>query len=152
MFYSLSKVKTRSHFDNNFHSFLSFKSPEIISETNSSVWKFFKKANCDGSIFQICMRTAKNKGCNMSNLAVHLQRNHPMQYATINPQASKETDETVGFASSSQPTLLQSRAHYIKLRRLKAATSGIKPLQMPSPSSFVKIMWPSTMWADQVFT
>ena len=82
-----------------------------MSETSSSVWKFFKKVNDDGSICQICMRTAKNKGCNTSNLAMHLRRNHPMQYATINPkrkvnsQASKETDETVGFPSSSQPTI-----------------------------------------------
>ncbi len=57
------------------------------------------------------MRTVKNKGGNTSNLAMHLRKNHPMQYATINSkrkvssQASKETDETVGFPSSSQPTI-----------------------------------------------
>ncbi len=43
-----------------------------MSETNSSVWKFFKKANDDGSIWQVCMRTVKNKGGNTSNLAMHL--------------------------------------------------------------------------------
>jgi hypothetical protein len=60
------------------------------------------------------MRTVKNKGGNTSNLAMHLRRNHPMQYATINrkckvgSQASKETDEAVGlagFPSSPQPTI-----------------------------------------------
>ena len=98
----------------------------------------------------VCLRQ-KTEGGKTSNLPMHLWRNHPMQYATINPkckvnsQASKETDETVEFASSSQPTLLQSRVHYVKLRCLKAATSGIKPLQIPSRSSFVKITMPSTM-------
>ena len=56
-----------------------------MSESSSSVWKFLKKANDDGSICQICMCTLKNKGGNTSNLAMHLQRNHPMQYAAINP-------------------------------------------------------------------
>ena len=77
-----------------------------MSESSSSVWKFFKKANDDGSICQICMRTVKNKGGNTSNLVMHLQRNHAMQYPTINPkrktnpQALKETGETAGFPSS----------------------------------------------------
>ena len=82
-----------------------------MSESSSSVWKFLKKANDDGFICQICMRTVKNKGGNTSNLAMHLQRNHPMQYAAINPmqktnpQALKETGETAGFPSSSQQTI-----------------------------------------------
>ena len=59
-----------------------------MSESSSSVWKFFKKANDDGSTCQICMRTVKNKGGNTLNLAMHLRRNHPMQYATINPKRS----------------------------------------------------------------
>ena len=81
-----------------------------MSESSSSVWKFLEKANDDGSICQICMRTVKNKGGNTSNLAMHLRRNHPMQYAAINPmektnpQALKETGETAGFPSSSQQT------------------------------------------------
>jgi hypothetical protein len=49
------------------------------------------------------MRTVKNKGGNTSNLAMHLRRNHPMR--KVSSQASKETDETVGFPSSSQPTI-----------------------------------------------
>jgi hypothetical protein len=53
------------------------------------------------------MRTVKNKGGNISNLAMHLWRNHPMQYATINPKR---------------------KVNYQALK----ATSGIKPLQMPS--------------------
>ena len=82
-----------------------------MSESSSSVWKFFKKANDDGSTCQICMRTVKNKGGNTSNFAMHLRRNHPMQYATINPkrktnpQALKETGETAGFPSLSQQTI-----------------------------------------------
>jgi hypothetical protein len=48
-----NEVKTCSHFDKYFHSFLTLNC--------SSVWQFFKKANDDGSICQICMRTAKTK-------------------------------------------------------------------------------------------
>ena len=82
-----------------------------MSETSSSVWKFFKNTNDDALICQICMHMVKNKGGNTSNLAMHLQRNHPMQYATINPkrkvnlQLLKEADETVEFCSPSQPTI-----------------------------------------------
>ena len=59
------------------------------------------------------MCTVKNKGGNTSNLAMHLQRNHPMQYAIIhpkqqNPQALKKTVETAGFSSLSQPTIISA--------------------------------------------
>ena len=104
-----------------------------MSETSSSVWKFFKKVNDDGSICQICMRTAKNKGGNTSNLAMHLRRNHPMQYATINPkrkvnsQASKETDETVGFPSSAPKKVKLSLGALTSLKRPQQPTPAQSP-------------------------
>ena len=58
----------------------------------SAVWNFFKNMEevWYGSSYQICMRAAKNKGSNMSNVSRHLRINHPVQFAT-NPKACAKT-------------------------------------------------------------
>ena len=50
---------------------------------------FFKKAGEDSATCQTCLRQVKNKDGNTSILAMHMRRNHPMQYATMNPQKRK---------------------------------------------------------------
>ena len=80
---SQSKVNTRSHCEKYLHTFPTFKSPEcqkVAVQFRSFLRKPMMMAS---SICQICMRTVKNKGGNTSNFAMHLRRNHPMQYATI---------------------------------------------------------------------
>ena len=70
------------------------------------------------AVCQVCSQAIKNKVSNTSNLLRHLQKKHPVQYATINPKKRNTSscvsrEKNIGTAdspASSQPSITSAFA------------------------------------------